>query len=288
MSLVVAEATPDGARIVSDTRVLHPGRPLAYKTGTLKAIVLRRDLTVCFTGEVEAGLGAIRQVASDLYGGRDVEGLLSTLQGQSRQRSVDFLVAADGRGWQLARIREGAIDRALESTWIGDQEAFERFQSTRLSAPEPFTEALEAGLGPGLNSMRRLGNAMDAVIADSTIESVDHFCVRVARGREGFEYMGSMFVFVGRDFELSDGDEVISKMAQPVEEGGFAVTVVEPAHPGTPALGLSFPRAQLGMLFLPLEYDQAQVIEHVSPNDYARLVQERFGVAMKDPPMRYA
>jgi len=77
-------------------------------------------------------------------------------------------------------------------------------------------------------------------------------------------------------------------MAQPVEEGGFAVTVVEPAHPGIPALGLSFPRAHLGMLFLPLEYDQAQVIEDVSPNDYARVVQERFGVAMKDPPMRYA
>jgi hypothetical protein len=42
------------------------------------------------------------------------------------------------------------------------------------------------------------------------------------------------------------------------------------------------------MVFLPLEYDQAQVIEDVSPNDYARVVQERFGVAMKDPPMRYA
>jgi hypothetical protein len=77
-------------------------------------------------------------------------------------------------------------------------------------------------------------------------------------------------------------------MAQPVEEGGFAVTVVEPTHPGTPALGLSFPRAHLGMVFLPLEYDQAQVIEGVSPNDYARVVQKRFGVAMKDPPMRYA
>lgn len=140
-----------------------------------------------------------------------VEGLLS-LQGQSGQRSVDFLVAADGRGWQLARIREGVIERGLESTWIGDQEAFERFQSTRLSAPGPFAEALEAGLGPGPKSMMRLGNAMNAVIADSTIESVDHFCVRVARGKDGFEYLGSIVVFVGRDFELSDGDELISKL----------------------------------------------------------------------------
>jgi hypothetical protein len=48
-------------------------------------------------------------------------------------------------------------------------------------------------------------------------------------------------------------------MAHSVEEGGYAVSVVEPADPGTPALGLNLPRARLGMLYLPLEFDGAQV-----------------------------
>lgn len=41
------------------------------------------------------------------------------------------------------------------------------------------------------------------------------------------------------------------------------------------------------MLFLPLEYDDVQVIRDVSPNDYAEAVHERFGVVMRDPPLRH-
>lgn len=127
----------------------------------------------------------------------------------------------------------------------------------------------------------------EANIGDSAIESVDHFCVRVSRREEGFQYLESTFIHVGREIDVQAGDDLISKMAQPVEEGGFAVSVVEPAEPGTPALGLMFPRARLGMLFLPLEFDYAQVIKDVSPNDYAHVVQERFGVAMNDPSLRH-
>jgi hypothetical protein len=76
-------------------------------------------------------------------------------------------------------------------------------------------------------------------------------------------------------------------MAQSVGEGGYAVSVVEPLEPGTPALGLNFPRARLGMLYLPLEFDGAEVIEDVSPNDFAKVILERFGVAMKEPILRH-
>jgi len=127
---------------------------------------------------------------------------------------------------------------------------------------------------------------MKAVIDDPTIESVGDFCVAVAHTRNGFEYLGSIFVHVGRDFQLEPGEDLLSKMAQPIEEGGYAVSVVEPAEPGTPALGLNFPRARLGMLYLPLKFDGAQVIRDVSPNNFAKVVLKRFGVAMKDPPLR--
>ena len=75
-------------------------------------------------------------------------------------------------------------------------------------------------------------------------------------------------------------------MAQPVEEGGYAVSVVEPEKPGTPALGLSFPRARLGMLYLPLKFDGAEVFHDVSANDFPKVVLERFGVSMKLPLLR--
>lgn len=88
-------------------------------------------------------------------------------------------------------------------------------------------------------------------------------------------------------FVQTFSDDLISKMAQPVSEEGYAVSVVEPAEAGMPALGLSFPRARLGMLFLPLQFDGAEVIHDVSPNEYARVVLERYGVAIKDPSLRH-
>jgi hypothetical protein len=135
--------------------------------------------------------------------------------------------------------------------------------------------------------MATLRRAMQAVIDDPAIESVGDFGVAVAYKPTGFEYLGSTFIHVGRDILVKSGENLISKMAQSVEEGEYSVSVVEPADPGTPALGLNFPRARLGMLYLPLEFDDAQVISDVSPNDFAKVVRKRFGVTMKNPMLRY-
>jgi len=44
----------------------------------------------------------------------------------------------------------------------------------------------------------------------------------------------------------------------------------------------------MGMVYLPLEYDEAQVVQDVSPNDFAKVVLDRFGVRMSGPLLRYA
>lgn len=289
MSLVVAEATANGPVIVSDTRVLYRSRPSAYKTGTLKTVVLRRDVAVSFAGDVETGLGTIREIGTDVRQGKTPEAVISRLQDQteSEHEVVEFIVAVDGTDWQLTRIRNGQVESGLKSTWIGDHDAFERFQRLRI-APDPFEDVIKETVGPGAVVHMRLAKAMEALINDPSIETVDHFCVRVARQHDGgLQYMASIFIYVGRDIELQPGDDLINRMAQSVAEGGYSASIVEPAEPGTPALGLSFPRARLGMIFLPLEYDQAQVLHDVSPNDFARAVQGRFGVAMKDPTLRH-
>jgi hypothetical protein len=217
-----------------------------------------------------------------------VDELVPALQELSsdRRRIVEFIVAKGEVAPQLTRIRDGAVEPSLQSTWIGDQEAFERFQTER-HRPPGLAAALESDLPPTTRVMATLTRAMRAVIDDPAIESVADFCVAVAYKSTGFEYFGSIFVHVGRDIQVHPGEDLISKMAQAVEEGGYAVSVVEPAEPGTPALGLSFPRARLGMLYLPLQFDGAEVICDVSPNDFAKEVFERFGIRMKDPVLRY-
>jgi hypothetical protein len=183
----------------------------------------------------------------------------------------------------LIRIRGGAIERRLPVAWIGDQEGFERFQRERNRPLDANDVALQAGLPAAVKTMATLQRAMRAAIEDPAIPSVADFCVPVAYKPSGFEYFGSTFIYVGRDLSIKDGDDLVSKMAQSVSEGGYAVSVVAPTEPGTPALGLSFPRARLGMLYLPLQFDGAEAISDVSPNDFARVVLERFGVRMHDP-----
>jgi len=303
MTLVVAQATDDGPRIVSDTRLTFPEdrppfppRPTkGFKAGMLKSIVVQRDTVVCFAGEVDDALEAIRYVARELQHGEPLDGLLPHLQAVAqavasnpRRDDLEFIVATNQPASQLTRVRCNSIERGLDSAWIGNHGAFERFQEARHAAVEPSWAELESKLPASTREGMRLRQAMQTVIDDPTIESVDDFCVSIVHRHDGFQYLESTFIHVGRNITIQPGDDLISRMAQPVEEGGYAVSVVEPAEPGTPALGLSFPRARLGMLFLPLRYDDVQVIQDVSPNDYARVVQEWFGVAMKDPLLRHA
>jgi hypothetical protein len=290
MSLVVAQATDEGPRIVSDTRVgfFHGQRP-NFKTGTLKAIVVTREVTICFAGDVGAGLDGVRHFAKRLRAGDPLDDLLPPLRELTSdgRRRVEFIVASAKPGSMLTRICEGHIEGTLHVAWIGDDAAFERFQEERHKPVDGFRLRMMNQLPPGARAMSALDNAMEAVIEDSAIESVDDFCVRVAAKNGQFNYLEQSFIYVGRDITVKSGEDLISKMAQPVEEGGYAVSVVPPAKPGTPALGLNFPRARLGMIYLPLEYDGAQIFEDVSPNGFAKVVLARLGVAMSDPLLRH-
>jgi hypothetical protein len=291
MSLVVAQATEEGPRIVSDTRVTFvDARRSSFKAGTLKAIVAAIDITICFSGDLHAGLDGVRRFARRLRTGETLDDLLPHLAmlTSEGERSVEFIIANAEAGSMLTRVRCGKIEENLQSAWIGDHDGFERFQEKRHRPVDSFRLEMMNGLPPGAQAMLALSDAMDAVIADPTIPSVGDFCVRVAAKQGEFNYLESTFVHVGRNITIRAGDNLVAKMAQPVEEGGYAVSVVQPAKPGTPALALNFPRAQMGMIYLPLEYDEAQVIQDVSPNDFAKAVFDRFGVAMSDPMLRYA
>lgn len=57
MTLIVAEATEDGPRIVSDALVTFSEEPRSnYTESILKVVVISPDITICFAGDVHAGL----------------------------------------------------------------------------------------------------------------------------------------------------------------------------------------------------------------------------------------
>jgi hypothetical protein len=81
--------------------------------------------------------------------------------------------------------------------------------------PDALIELLESKLPSAITVMVTLRRAMQAVIDDPDATSVGDFNVAVAYKPTGFEYLGSTFIHVGRDIQISSGDDLIAKMAQP-------------------------------------------------------------------------
>lgn len=280
MSLVVAQATEHGPRITSDIQVSRwDGRRVDLAEGTLKAIVLSSSVTICFAGLVEQGLAAIRELAAGLHAGRAVDDLLPVLNRVSATGTVDFIVARRHRIEQLTRITERGVERRLPIAWIGDQNGFEEFQRARSKE----RLAVQITSRPS-SSMHELRAAMKAVIEGEAVENVGGFEVAVANTAARFEYLGSVFVHVGRDFTIPTAvDDLLPYMIQPAEEGGYTACLVEPDLAGVPAAALYFPTGRIVMMFLPLQFDTAQVITDVRPTEFTKIVQDRFGISMKPP-----
>ena len=288
MSLIVAQSSPQGPRIVSDTRVeFLNGRQSKIRIGTLKAVPVSPSLAICFAGNVELGLDAIRRSAELVSQGHsrsDVEELLRS-SSTVENSSTAFLVTDATTHSQITKIEGGEVEPGLNTAWIGDFDAFEAFQLARHGRPSP-PEELSNSISEGAMLCSVLPDAMQYVINSTHFPTVGDFCATLVADQGTFMYLGSVFIHVGRDFTLDPNRELISQMVRPVSEGGYSVCVVEPEEPGTAALGLSFSKAHLATIYLPLVFDEAQVIEDVRPSDFPSRIFEQFGVRMKFPVLR--
>jgi hypothetical protein len=282
MSLVVAQTIGAGPYIVSDTCVTDPhGRPLPTpKDGTLKAVVVSRDVAICFAGDVKTGTEAVRSFGRAISAGTDVDELLTVLAGVTSTEDVEFLVAKNQPGASLVRIRCGEVGPGAATAWLGDHAAFERFQEERMrSSQGPAIPAT-----PGQRLKHDMETAMRAVIEDATISSVGGFVAKIGRYQDSlaFNYHAEGFAHVGRNFRF-EGELTVQQLIRPVEEGGYSYCVVEPASSGIPALGLIFLEANLAMAFLPLQFDGVQVVPDVHVDDFVEIMEDRFGVRFAEP-----
>jgi hypothetical protein len=222
LSLVVADVTDDGPLIVSDTRITFPDGPRSsFKTGTLKAIVVTRDVTICFAGDVVAGLDGAREFARGLREGRSFDQLLARLEelASNDRRVVEFIVATGSSGSQLVRIRKSRVENHLATAWIGCQEGFERFQKERNRPPDAMTALLESKLPTAVKVMATLRRALQAVIDDPAIESVGDFSIAVSQSMASS--ICSTFIHVGRDIHVKSSDNLISKWPNRSKKGIF-------------------------------------------------------------------
>lgn len=278
MSLIVARLIPSGPRIASDSLIIDPDEARDRTRGGLKAVVVNRELCVCFAGRVAAGLAVVREVKKLADSGQGLAAIISSIE--DRQiTEADFLICSlNPRG--IVRIADG-VTQNLSVGWIGDQEAFEAFQQAFHDAPETFgDEPSEEWDMSG-----RIDHAMRSVIDSAHVQTVGGVLVRVGawepNDQFAFNYRWELSAVAGHVAQvLREGWNDVAMGGAP--EGAFRFHVMAPDEPGIGAIATHYSPGEvgIGLLFHPLKLDDPVKYERVTKRELGERIREDFGLAL--------
>jgi hypothetical protein len=310
MTLVVANRIERGIRLIGDSKITDRNAIVRSElTGALKIIILEPRVCVAFSGGINRGIDAIRRlharqrIALDQrLDPSDVQNLLSEA---AQDGGVEFLIATVAPR-ALMRVRaDGAMP--ADQLWIGDHDAFKTYQrhfheptgmAIRAHAESPEEAAFfeqvartspETFRAPGLNAAERedfalaarMQQAMDDVIADPSVPTVDGFAIHVKGDDErGFRYQSRGAQFGGFPQTLTPGVETQLRFGKPASAGGYGYTYFIPAEPGVGAVGIHFPQGRIGALFHPLVEDKPIPYRNVDQREFVSAVKKDYEVQL--------
>lgn len=244
MSLVIAKKDGNQLCIVSDTQLTYPDQTSRRNkthpaSGILKTIVLSPDLAVAFAGDVKFADLALQNIGTTL----DVDKILETLQSshEKSDHEIEFILTKCYANSPpvIYKIANGLCSEE-DSAWLGDQEAFNLFQSYILHkpkvqkskkqpvAPSPanaqtaiyqnFKIAVERNVSSDLFS--KVSGGMDWVIDNHRSGTVGGFKVMVVFDKI-FRYVSYTRAFNER-LEFSKKNEF--KIHASASHGGYSIT----------------------------------------------------------------
>ena len=130
MTLIVARQIDDEVRIISDTKFTDDlSLRQTLLDGGLKCIVISPNCCVCFAGNVSLAEGALTPILNGTVCGREQIATHLLQEHKASDGQVDFLVACVRGHIAIDRIAHNKLETDLKSAWIGDQPAFDSYQS---------------------------------------------------------------------------------------------------------------------------------------------------------------
>ena len=177
MSLVVAGYERGNLVIVSDTKLRYsydlPGSLKNHvnagvvEGGVIKLVVVNENICIGFAGDVDNAERAIREIQQDTSLD-DVKRILLRYN-QIAYRKTDFILCTNNDGQCIYQFKKGNFE-LVKQAWIGDIDAFERFQRSRI------------------DEQKGISSALDEVINDGTIMTVGGFNVSVCNNHGKFTF----------------------------------------------------------------------------------------------------
>ncbi|MBI3129246.1 MAG: tetratricopeptide repeat protein [Candidatus Tectomicrobia bacterium] len=298
MSLVVAKKTNKFFCIVGDsqltlTNATHQN-PLQ---GILKSVILSSNLCVSFAGNLHFAEEAIRTIPS-------IE--KSTLQTvidhflrwhekstEAHASTTDFILAIGEPHFCLIAIKDARANN-VETTWIGNQDAFSEFQEYMQTEkfpplPHPPEGNLAASISAILcpehpdadhSTYTRMNNAMDAVIYNQKHKDVGGFKIPIATHKNDFCYMPYMRVYPEPVVLPPVGAEKVIPFGT-VEQGGYAISfmISDSAYPACAAIHIL--QAKIGVVFLPDTTNipkSSYIFQNIDEIEFREMVDREYGI----------
>jgi hypothetical protein len=293
VTLVVARISGRALTLAADWRITEKGMNPHFKSGRLKILPLRPELLVAYSGSVAEVTMTLREFNAQIPNLRETQEQLDSLldhleesQRISTHGPADYLVAARIDGIpHLWVVRNGARERSRRSAWIGDIEAFERFQE--LAELYRFDDSAD-GLEPRLKDSvlaSNVASVLGKLVFERSASSIGELCISCSLGREGFiiRPSGSIALTQNKRIDASAEARLQNAAARSIDGGVFHCEVVPPEHPGIPAVGVYLREGRIGLWSHPLVRDETKIIPSVSCSEFVEKVRAIEGIALRGP-----
>jgi hypothetical protein len=285
MTLVIARKFPNSIQIVSDTKLSfddHRRTKHIDEDSVLKCVVLSPTCCVAFANDSQIAMDAIAPLLSSNSLRRvDVRAHLLD-HCRKRERRADFILATSTDRGSIDHIRDGEIYGDRENAWIGEQGAFEEFQS-RYLAKDAYGR--DPGVATETDQAAKMRDALESVIASRAVPSVGGYTISTisplspGAGR-GFRYVPNLF---GSGFQpVSNTTEPTSMLRSVgVPGGSFNYAILVPDAAGVGAIGIYILEIRLGALFFPARSQSPIVYRDKNCPAFIESVKQDYGLLIE-------
>lgn len=249
--------------------------------GALKVWMPVPDLAMAYAGNTLAASRLYSEIKQLIALGTDWYEILKAAQliaieyRQDDHDGAEFIIAHARDGGQLAKVTSGAIEEHLLSCWIGDIDAFERFQRLN-NAPEAL--AIE-------NSVDRVTSSFQKFISDGGNETAGQFefIVRIEQSANQLHYFDyvlqarSMSGITPRQIHLDKGEWKKIELGG-AAEGVCSVSWVRSLPGDKSGAGIFFAEAEFGFFFCPAMGPESLVFSQVNSDEFVQEISKVVGV----------
>lgn len=233
MSLIYAHKIKGKVRILSDTKIyVDPNyrQQLEHELtkeeaenivnyGMIKTIIYRENITISSAGHIDVFNELLKRLdEGNLNGINDILNE-SLLVHKKHNSNTDFIITTDTK---IYCIRNNVIEKS-EMAWIGDSDAFNKFQELRLSSsPKTITVINGKEQYEEIDEYSPVNDSFEYIINEHLFDKVGGMLIICSYIDGKFQYNECYATYSGYDLKqvLDPGKEIMFE--HNVEDGGFS------------------------------------------------------------------